>query len=180
MVINMHNKSHKSAFIILTSIISIIVILTVILVIIVFKNIHISRYDKATADRYTKKMIIMLNRNESFEIKDIFDFNFDRGYVVSDSYNDGKTFNEVNDLNLNIESLESLSADYVKRIIFVDKEGNLIYDYQYYLDDLVPKNEGVIIYPTTKVQKCESTVVGAVGFEFLGVQESDYYSKSTQ
>ena len=122
----------------------------------------------------------MLNRNESFEIKDVFDFDFDRGYVVADSYNDGKTFNKVNGLNLNIESLESLSADYIKRIIFVDKEGNLIYDYQYYLDDLVPKNEGVIIYPTTKVQKCESAVVGAVGFEFLGVQEADYYSKSSQ
>ena len=85
MVINMHNKTHKAVFIILTSIISIIVILTAFLIIIVLKNIHVSRYDKSAADRYTQKMIIMLNRNESFEIKDVFDFDFDRGYVVADS-----------------------------------------------------------------------------------------------
>lgn len=133
-------------------------------------------FDENISNLFTETLLCKLKSDESFQVKDVFDFEFDRAYVIGDPYISGKTFVEKYHLNLSINQVEKTSSKTQKRIVFVDKDGNYIFCYQYSSEELIPKAEGFVIYPETEMKRTESPLVwDSVSFEFLNIEEADYY-----
>lgn len=132
-------------------------------------------FDENISNLFTETLLCKLKSDESFQVKDVFDFEFDRAYVIGDPYISGKTFVEKYHLNLSINQVEKTSSKTQKRIVFVDKDGNYIFCYQYSSEELIPKAEGFVIYPETEMKRTESPLVwDSVSFEFVNIEESDY------
>jgi len=144
-------------------------------------NDILGNYDQSRADLYVEQIKKAIGTgNNEVPMNQIFTFDFDRAYVFKDNYIDGERFTQIYNLNLSIDQIESVDAEFIRRIVFVDKNGNLVYEFRYDYSDLNPKEEGMIIYPNTKIKCCSSrsVVEGSMGFEFLGVKETDFYDKT--
>lgn len=85
-----------------------------------------------------------------WQVKDIFDFEFDRAYVIKDNYISGADFAEEYDLDISVDEVGKTSAEIQRRIVFVDAEGKYVFEYQYSAETLFAKEEGFVIYPDTK------------------------------
>ena len=72
---------------------------------------------------YKSKLISVINKQETATVQDIFSFKFDRAYVFNftDGYMDGEEFAQKYNLDISITQVEAGQADYIQRIVFVDK-----------------------------------------------------------
>lgn len=121
---------------------------------------------------YTDKMITMLNENSEIKVKDVFQFDFDRAYVFNDCYISGEGFSERYNLDISIDEVESGVQEYIRRIVFVDDNGDFVYEFQYDATQLNAYEEGMIIYPDTVIEKCNPSIDGAITFK---LHSSEYY-----
>ncbi len=130
--------------------------------------------EKSYVDKFRNAVA---NDGEEVMINQIFDFDFNRAYVLhaEDCYMSGSEFSENYNLDLSIDEVDEEYTETVKRIIFVDNQDRFIYLFRYDTAQIDPKIEGIIIYPTTRIRKCPTWIEGSVGIEFLDIKESDYY-----
>ena len=123
---------------------------------------------------YSKVLVDKLSLQQQVSVKDIFAFNFSRAYVFKDSYISGEELAKAHKLNISINQVYNTHQEYIGRIVFVDESGNFVFEYQYNKNELVAIEEGMIIYPDTKIQKCEVDVNGVFSFNFVS---SEYYGE---
>ena len=107
-------------------------------------------------------------------LKSIFDFDFDRAYVFDDCYLSGEDFASYYDLDISIEEVETGLQDYNNRIVFVDDQGEFIYEFVYESYILNPYEDGMIIYPDTEFEFYEQQKDDGVVFK---IHSTDYYNK---
>ncbi len=110
-------------------------------------------------DKYADKLMKALAKQEKVTVKEIFDFEFDRAYIFGqpDCYFDGRSFAEDHGLNISIEQVPIGTADYNQRIVFVDKNGDFVYEFSCVYDTLNIKSKGIVIYPDTVIEKMRYT-----------------------
>ena len=102
---------------------------------------------------YCRKLYDSLTETGQVQLKDIFDFEFDRVYFINENYMDGEMFSDQYDLNLDIPQVKENVREEVRRAVFVDKNGKFIYEFRYeYADKLLPYREGIVAYPETKLR----------------------------
>lgn len=134
------------------------------------------QYDYKAAKNYEEKLIAMLNSNGSATISEVFDFSFDRGFVIKESYLRGDAFAKEYGLDISVEQMMENNYENTRRIVFVDKNGNFVYEFRYqYGEPLSNEIKGLIIYPETKIIKVESFSGqdNSIGIEFV-VDQDDY------
>ena len=133
---------------------------------------------KNVSEKYRVKFEDCLINENQVELRKIFDFEFDRAYVFKDAYLDGISFCKKYNLDLNIDEVKETYHEEIRRIVFVDKAGNFIFEFQYTSGkNLIPQEEGMIVYPTTVVKRTMDTKISNryIIFEFLDVKAEDYY-----
>ncbi len=130
------------------------------------------------SDYYREKLEDMLISENQIKLKDVFDFEFEKAYVFKDSYIDGAMFAEKYNLELNINDVKETYHETIRRIIFTDKDNNLVFEFQYtWAVNLIPKEEGMIIFPDTIVHRITDSEKKDkyVYFEFLDIPQENYY-----
>ena len=107
---------------------------------------------------YKAKLISVMNEQEKSTVKDVFSFDFERAYVFNfeDGYMDGDSFAKEYNLDISISQVEDGFADYIQRIVFVDKSGSFVYVFKCDCDDVFFVNKGVVIYPETIIERKSS------------------------
>ena len=123
---------------------------------------------------YIEIMKTLLNEKSICKVSDIFDFDFDRAYVFDDCYLSGEDFAPYYDLDISIEEVETGLKDYNNRIVFVDDQGEFIYEFVYESYILNPYEDGMIIYPDTEFEFYEQQKDDGVVFK---IHSTDYYNK---
>ena len=118
---------------------------------------------------YTSKLISVMNEQEETTVKDIFSFEFDRAYIFhqADCYFDGETFTKSYNLDISIEQVDEGIADYIQRIVFVDKEGKFVYLFECIIEDVFFAETGIVIYPETTIERVSSQEVLTIHFDSL-------------
>lgn len=148
-------------------------ILSFTLLVCFFCSLMVGCFNFSKDEKYTKKIISKLKDNETFIVSEIFEFDFDRAYVISDNYIDGELIAQKHGLNISIEEVKETETENIRRIVFVDTEGEYVYEYQYSHSQLNAYEEGLIIYPYTKIEKSEMQWIDhAITFKFLS---EEYY-----
>ena len=160
--------------ILLVALVTFILTIAIIYIILVSNGL-IDTYDNKRAEQYIEKMKTALEEKQEVEIREIFEFDFDRAYVFKDTYVDGKGFSSFYNLDISIDQVDKTYSEEVRRIVFVDEKGDFVYEFRYRMGKLYIKEEGMIIYPYTKFKKWESSIEGSQGIEFIDVKDEDYY-----
>ena len=122
---------------------------------------------------YQSTMIEKLNTELEFEINEVFDFDFDRGYIIKEVYADGDSIARDLGLNTNNKPIREVANSNSKRIVFVNAQGNYIHDFVYNEFYLYTDMLGTIIYPNTIVKKAKSKYDDILCFEIDG--RFEYY-----
>lgn len=122
---------------------------------------------------YQSTMIEKLNTELEFEINEIFDFNFDRGYIIKEVYADGDSISKDLGLNTNSKQIREVANSNSKRIVFVNAQGDYIHDFVYNEFYLYTNMLGTVIYPNTIVKKAKSKYNDILCFEIDG--RFEYY-----
>jgi len=115
---------------------------------------------------YMEKMIAELKANEKVRVGDIFDFDFNRAYIIHDCYNDGEVFAKRYDLDISIKEVKSARYEDQRRIVFVDNSGDFVYLFEFTTGELNVYDQTVVIYPDTIIEMSEPKVEGAVTIKF--------------
>ncbi|MBQ7821277.1 MAG: hypothetical protein IJ391_03240 [Clostridia bacterium] len=136
----------------------ILFIVFVIFAVIVFKD---------NGDEHYTKKIKSLKPGESITVSEIFDFEFDRAYVFDEPYIPGEHLAEIYNLDISIDEgkVDSVT-DNCGRIVFVDKNGEYIYHYVYFKNDILLQ-ERVVLFPSTIIQANIDTSCGRYTLEFV-------------
>lgn len=103
---------------------------------------------------------------------DFFDFNFNKGYIMNDNYIDGDTFAKRYKLDIKIPEVREALTDRINRIVFVDEKGNFVNLFRYFAENVKVYDQGMIIYPTTKIIKLKSSNEKLLKLKF---DSEDYY-----
>lgn len=125
---------------------------------------------------YENKIIKIFETKEKVKFKDIFEFEFDRAYffALKDCYLNGEQFAKTYNLDISINEVKEGEADYINRIIFVDKNGNFIYEFKFTMDKLNMHEKGIIIYPETTIEKDYSDIIDGL---YLKINSTEYLSE---
>ena len=110
----------------------------------------------ACKEDYRTKLISVMSKQETATVQDIFSFEFDRAYIFNwdDCYMDGETFVQRYNLDIAITQVEDGQADYIQRIVFVDKSGSFVYEFQCIMNEVsFIESGGLIIYPDTVIRR---------------------------
>ncbi len=136
------------------------------LVIAVFFLFALTSCGQSSSD-YKSKLIVDISNKGTTTVGEIFDFEFDRAYIFDylDGYLDGAWFVEKYDLDISIDKVEAGKADYIQRIVFVDKEGDFVYLFECIMTDVLFAETGVIIYPETIIERVPSQEILTIHFE---------------
>lgn len=151
-----------------------VVICIFFLVIVIFSLFYdyIPNENKIRQD-YIDKMINLLNKETKIKVNDVFEFEFNRAYVFDDCYLSGEDFASYYELDISIEEVETGLQEYNNRIVFVDDQGEFIYEFVYESYILNPYEDGMIIYPDTELELCESKENDVITFK---IHSTDYYN----
>ena len=125
---------------------------------------------------YKDKILQALDSNASVDADEIFDFEFSRGFVFSDDYMSGKSFENEYDLNVSISEVGEADTDSCGRIVFVDDNGNFVFTFTYNKEAICFEKRGLIIYPDTKISKVENK--DGRDSVMLNFDSTEYYYKS--
>ena len=128
---------------------------------------------KARANDYVDILTDAFDDNQDIQVSEIFDFDFDRAYVFNDCYISGDGFASAYGLDLSISEVRPGTSENIHRIVFVDRNGNLVYEFQYDINQVNFLNEGTIIYPNTRMIKCEPRIAEAITLFFAS---TEFYS----
>lgn len=128
-------------------------------------------YNWAKADRYTQVIQNSLQKGESISLGEVFTFDFATAYVVEDSYISGIQMNEKHGFQLDINSIKSVETDAIRRIVFFDDQGKLVYEYRYMVDKLFALQEGFMIRTGTILSPVDSPdTEDGEWFRFIGTE----------
>ena len=114
---------------------------------------------------FRDKFVSVFNENEEATAKDIFSFEFDRAFVFKECYLSGEGLMVTYDLDSSIEEVKSGVTERLLRIIFVDKNGDLVYEFRYDIYEMCIEEMDIVIRPETKVYR-----VSAAGEEPLKIK----------
>ena len=97
---------------------------------------------------YENKFFIKESKIE-FIMKNVFEFEFDKAYIASETYGDKKYFlKKLNaDADIDIPMLESGAHN---RILFI-KDDKIIYDFIYEIGEISFVNKEIFVYPDTQI-----------------------------
>lgn len=138
-----------------------------------------SKYNWKTAKSYENKLISVTTEQDSFSVREVFDFNFDRAYVIQESYIDGEAFAKKYGLDIDIKEVPENYHEVNRRIVFVDEIGQFVYEFRFVDgENMTIFNEGIVIYPDTKVKVLDSSSQGKdyIVIEFE-VKDVDYLTQ---
>ncbi|MEE0264060.1 MAG: hypothetical protein UD936_00385 [Acutalibacteraceae bacterium] len=123
---------------------------------------------------YTDKMLTMLSEKSEFKANELFEFEFDRAYVLlpEECYIPGYAFAEKHNLDISIDEVGTGDSDGIRRIIFVDEKGDFVYCFKFWLEDLKACEYGMIMYPDTVIKRYDEAPKGDVMFEICS---DDYF-----
>lgn len=121
-------------------------------------------------EKYTQNFLSIAD-GKSTEVSNIFDFEFDRAFVFHDCYLTGDGFSSLYDDSVSIEEVGDGSSEQFMRIVFVDENGEFVYEFGYDTTEIDFYELGLVIYPDTKVERCEPLDDWGVSFKF----DSDEY-----
>lgn len=65
----------------------------------------------------------------------------------------GESFARQYNLDISINQVEAVDTEILRRIVFVDENGDYIYEFRYNVEKLTLMEEGMIIYPETIIKK---------------------------
>jgi len=132
-------------------------------------------YNGSKANRYKNNMIKALEKTGEIELGEIFTFDFDRAYVMSEPYFGGKSLSNAVGVNITDKQVRPGSDESRGRIVFVDEKGDLVYEFRYDNFKFGIKEKSLIIYPDTKIRACE-VLIGVItvqGIEFMGGERGE-------
>lgn len=125
--------------------------------------------------------------DEKFKAKEAFVFDFEKAYIISDCSLNGNEINETYNLNLNIKQIEVEHNEDLRRILFVDKNGNYITDYCYNIkSEFTIIDEDIVIYPNTYMRivdykpsqtDTDSYPSGLIVCDIVNVKEAEHLKK---
>lgn len=122
---------------------------------------------------YSEKILKSFDKAQEIKASEVFDFNFARAYVFDDCYISGAGFTLAHGLDLSIDEVKSGTTESIHRIVFVDENGVLVYEFQYHTNQIIFDNEGVVIYPDTYLTRVPSLLPGTITLHWESVE---YYS----
>ena len=125
---------------------------------------------------YKDKILQKLDCNAFVKAEEVFDFEFSCGFVFSDDYMSGKSFENEYDLNVSISEVGEADTDCCGRIVFVDDDGNFVFTFTYNKEDICFEKRGLIIYPDTKISKAEKS--NSDNSVMLKLDSMEYYYKA--
>ncbi len=141
------------------------------IVIVVILNLSLT-FNINDSLHYTNILIDIFDEQQKVRVNDVFAFNFDRAYIFNDCYISGEGFTERYNLKLSIEEVDAGVSENIHRIVFVDKNGDFIFEYKCDANQVSFDNESLIIYPTTQILKCDNSTNDALSISFMS---KDYY-----
>ncbi len=119
---------------------------------------------------YSERIIGLLEEKSYTTVADVFDFAFERAYVFNDCYISGDGFSERYGLELSISEVGTGVSESIQRVVFVDAEGNFVYEYCCDNNELVITEEGVVIYPDTIITRSISAQERPIQIHFESVE----------
>lgn len=138
-------------------------------------------YNFSEAKKYEDKLISLLENNDSVKVKDVFDFEFERAFVIEETYLKGDAFAEEYNLEISVEEMLPNNYEDSRRIVFVDKNGEFVYEFRYWWGDRLCEDcKGKVIYPNTRIVASDlgADIEGSVGIKFV-IDDKDYLVKLT-
>lgn len=144
--------------------------------VVILLAIAVSIFSKHELSDYSQDLIAAFDNAREIEVSEVFDFKFDRAYVLHDCYISGDGFTSAYGLDLSISEVKPGTSENIHRIVFVDKDGNYIYDFQYDTNQVNFDNKGVVIYPSTRMIQCTPLIAGAITLHFAS---TEYYTDNT-
>lgn len=112
---------------------------------------------------YKKILCDKLNVEREFSVSEVFDFPFDCAYVMDDPYTTGEYFAAEYGLDISISEVTDGWSFDTQRIVFVDSDGDFIYQFTFSMSEVGFCNDTIAIYPETLIKKCGSND----GYDFI-------------
>ena len=106
-------------------------------------------------------------------IKNIFSFEFDRAYIFDDCYISGEGFAKRYHLDISIDQVKNGVSENVQRIVFVNQSGDFVYEFRCDIGEVILQEQGMIIYPDTKIEIKSNTKEKPV---IICFQSLEYYN----
>ena len=147
----------------------------IVLFVCIFAGAIVSVLLGVNTTNYSKRLIDAFADDYEIQVSDVFRFDFDCAYVFNDCYISGDGFSTRYGLDLSISAVETGISENIHRIVFVDRDGKLVYEYQYDTNQINFNNEGVIIYPSTRLTKAPPLYPGTLTLHF---ESTDYYAQN--
>jgi hypothetical protein len=142
-------------------------------IIAIFITITVIIQLKHESTDYLNNLATVFDNAQEIQVSEAFNFDFDRAYVFNDCYISGDGFALAYGLDLSISEVGPGTSENIHRIVFVDKNGNFIYEFQYDINEVNFDNEGVIVYPDTRIILCDPLIPGAITLHF---ETAEYYT----
>ena len=122
---------------------------------------------------YNSKLISVLNEKETPMVQNIFSFEFDRAYIFDDCYISGEGFAKRYHLDISIDQVKNGVSENVQRIVFVNQSGDFVYEFRCDIGEVILQEQGMIIYPDTKIEIKSNTKEKPV---IICFQSLEYYN----
>lgn len=94
---------------------------------------------------YCEKILALSETSEEIAITEVFDFDFDKAYIVYEIYGDEEYFTETLEVGTKTD-IPTLESGGHNRILFI-KDNMIIYDFIYDMTEIVIVKTGIWIYP---------------------------------
>ena len=127
---------------------------------------------KQSKEDYTEKIISVLSEKNETTVQEIFSFEFAKAYVFNDLYISGDGLAGKYNLNISISEVEAGVSENIQRVVFVDNDGNFVYEFQCNARDVILPHKALILYPDTVIKK-EGTQEKAILVNF---ESSAFYN----
>ncbi len=106
-------------------------------------------YPQQAEKNYTLQFCQKLDAGETFLLSNVFDFDFDKAFVISEIYSKQNDLLTLYNLTT-VVNIDDITNDINRRILFI-KDNTVVYDYVYSINDLFTEYKNVIIYPETNI-----------------------------
>ena len=156
------------------------IIITYVLFCLIAGVILLDFFEDSEDARSQKYMETIHNQslNKPFLVSSVFDFEFDRAYLIKDAYLDGDGICQEYGLDLSISDVQSKEQEYIQRIIFVNEKGQLLYEFRYDVADMYIEQNNLIFYPDTKMERYASGYYNKFcEIKFLDIPPENYLKK---
>lgn len=126
-------------------------------------------------DKYVLKMKELFEEKDSVTLKEVFDdIEFTYAYVFNDPNINGETLSKRYSLDININKAKGLESDHYRRIIFLDEDKNLVFNWVYSVYDVIIFVGEYYVEPGAVVSK-ENLDTETLVIRFEDVNEENYF-----